>query len=93
MVSFCHWLWLEREVRASVSNVQQGVQEYVMRNSRTSPEAGAFKYESRFEVRITDLINSSLWPLYFFRFVCVNRLDSFYKFLFPSHCCCSDSYD
>ena len=74
-----------------VSNILSKLQEFVTRESRSSPEAGAFNYESRFEVRITQPINSPYWPLYFFRFVCVNWYDSIYIDLFPEslllQCC------
>ena len=79
-------VWMESEVRGSVANVHQGVQERVFRKKRTSPDAGAFKYESRFEARITQLIDSPLWPIYLFRFDCVELLDSFSKFHFPTQC-------
>ena len=71
--------WLIRDVKDSVQNILKKLQEYMIRQSRTSSEAAAFKYESRFELRITQLISSLYWPLYFFRFVCVNWLDSLCK--------------
>jgi hypothetical protein len=63
-------------VRDSVSNVEKGIREFVMRKYRTSSGAGAFKYESRFEARVTHIINCALWPLYLFRFVCFFHLDT-----------------
>ena len=78
-------LWLVRDVKDSVSTIHQRLKEYVTRKYRTASGAGAFKYESRFETRITQPINSEYWPLYFFRFICVNWLDSFCKIVFPSH--------
>ena len=71
--------WLIRDVKDSVQNILKKLQEYMIRQSRTSSEAAAFKYESRFELRITQLISSLYWPLYFFRFVCLNWLDSLWK--------------
>ena len=64
--------WLIRDVKDSVQNILKKLQEYMIRQSRTSSKADAFKYESRFELRITQLISSLYWPLYFFRFVCLN---------------------
>jgi hypothetical protein len=69
-------------VRDSVSKVYHGAQEYVVRKARTPSGAGAFKQESRFEARITHLIDSPLWPLYFFRSVCVSNL-TLSTFFFP----------
>jgi hypothetical protein len=57
-----------RELRSDVVKILERLQEYVLNYIRTPSDAGAFKYETRAEVRITHLIENRYWPIYFYRF-------------------------
>jgi hypothetical protein len=70
---------LYRELRADIQRLFEKLKEYLLYTLRTPEGAGAFKVESRIEVRISQTINCELWPFYFYRLSFVS--DMYLKFI------------
>jgi hypothetical protein len=54
-------------LQADIARLFEKLKEYLLLILRTPEDAGAFKVESRIELRISECIDNELWPSYFYR--------------------------
>ncbi len=56
-----------RELREDLVRLFEKLKEYLLYMLRTPEGTGAFKVESRIELRISHTIDNEFWPFYFYR--------------------------